>query len=424
MLDGVAEVKKESNVTHKDELVLRQAKTTELQAQLKDTAELAAKALRERLEAAKALDESRKECADLQVANSALVAEGYASDKRHAAKCARLKSKIDKVKEERTNSREACSEQHAQVQSLTEKLSRAREKYERVKIEHEDLKETMREMIELVESLQRDCKAKEDLTQTISRQYDETEEARSQLEKKCVSLEARIVDLENGDGVKVVSDIAEAKEKYRQYMDDLPNPVKPPPAQSTLDPICYSSTNLHVYLSEARPNYTKASPSILMLRRLTSKQRVYPFFGFNYLAFGPTACYDRNTDMWIEGSDLAGFHGGTRELFVKIKTFILYVGTYKCHDLRSLHPPTNSPPHIVGIPPPDFHQTIIERRYPDGKIKVGATGLQCVGFNTELYEVLRRRFTDHGTNPKRKAEDGGGELKGRKSKKSRSMSSC
>ncbi|KAJ6448435.1 hypothetical protein C8R45DRAFT_160526 [Mycena sanguinolenta] len=163
ILDGVAEVKKESNVT--DELVLRQAKITELQAQLKDTAELAAKALQERLEAAKALDESRKECADLQAANSALVAEGHASDERHATTCARLKSKIDKLKEERTNSREACSEQHAQVQSLTEKLSRAREKYEGVKIEHEDLKETMREMIELVESLQRDCKAKEDLTQ-------------------------------------------------------------------------------------------------------------------------------------------------------------------------------------------------------------------------------------------------------------------
>ncbi|KAJ6448434.1 hypothetical protein C8R45DRAFT_160537 [Mycena sanguinolenta] len=210
-------------------------------------------------------------------------------------------------------------------------------------------------------------------------------------------------------------------------MDDLPNPEKPPPAQSTLDPICYSSTNLHVYLSED-PTTRRFLNHVLYLPK-----RVYHFSDFNYLAFGPTACYDRATDMGIEGSDLAGFHGGTRELFVKMKAFIRYVGTYKCHDLGSLHPPTDSPPHTspieimdaaLGVPPPDFHQTIIERRYPDGKIKVEATGLQCVGFNTELYEVLRRRFTDHGTNPKRKAEDIGGELKGRKSKKSRNMSSC
>ncbi|KAF7337320.1 hypothetical protein MSAN_02257300 [Mycena sanguinolenta] len=193
-LDTMSTVKQED-----DEI--REAKYTELQAQLKDTAELAAKALRERLEAAKALDEARKQCADLQVANNALVLEGNASGERHAATCARLNSKIDKLKGKRTSLREACSEQDAQVQSMNNKLSRVRDKYEAVKIEQDQLKQasvcslslglklssifsqTMSEMIELVEKLQEDCKAKEDLATTFSSQYDETEEARSELEE-------------------------------------------------------------------------------------------------------------------------------------------------------------------------------------------------------------------------------------------------
>ncbi|KAJ7214793.1 hypothetical protein C8J57DRAFT_1255662 [Mycena rebaudengoi] len=133
---------------------------------------------------------------------------------------------------------------------------------------------------------------------------------------------------------------------------------------------------------------------------------------------------------WIEGSDLDSLHGGTRELFMIRKDWILYVGTYKCHDLRGLAPKgTPKPSHIstkeildatVGIPTPPEVQPIIKYMFPDGIIKVVATGLQCVGFNQQLYDSLRRRFAEKCAaegRPKEDAkrkEDGSGDVPPRK----------
>jgi hypothetical protein len=51
----------------------------------------------------------------------------------------------------------------------------------------------------------------------------------------------------------------------------------------------------------------------------------------------------------MQGSDLTSFHGGTRELFVNYKEFVLYAGSYKCHDLRALQPEGIAlPGQIVG----------------------------------------------------------------------------
>ncbi|KAJ7687197.1 hypothetical protein B0H14DRAFT_3673363 [Mycena olivaceomarginata] len=89
---------------------------------------------------------------------------------------------------------------------------------------------------------------------------------------------------------------------------------------------------------------------------------------FSYLAYGPTCRYERATKTWVEGSDLIGFHGGTRELFVQNNNFIVYAGTYKCYDLRPLHPTGTDPPPCIsrgeiidaalGIPPLQNHPHI------------------------------------------------------------------
>ncbi|KAJ7679429.1 hypothetical protein DFH06DRAFT_974432 [Mycena polygramma] len=148
--------------------------------------------------------------------------------------------------------------------------------------------------------------------------------------------------------------------------------------------------------------------------------------GFHFLAFGPTHRYDRATEQWTEGSDLSSFHGGTRELFVNCKDFVVYAGSYKCLDLSELKPmgtalPSQiSPGEILdaalGVPRPKNYVKIIKKQFPDGAIKVGATALQYVGFNQTLYDALRRRFaSDRATKGKRKAsgEDlrDGGKLK-------------
>jgi hypothetical protein len=38
------------------------------------------------------------------------------------------------------------------------------------------------------------------------------------------------------------------------------------------------------------------------------------------------------------GSDLDTLHGGTRELFMDCNHWVMYAGTYKCHDLREVYP--------------------------------------------------------------------------------------
>jgi hypothetical protein len=71
----------------------------------------------------------------------------------------------------------------------------------------------------------------------------------------------------------------------------------------------------------------------------------------------PAHRYERATDRWIDGSDLTDFHGGTRELFVTCKEFILYAGSYKCHDLRALQPEGSAlPSQIVSIHGADLAQ--------------------------------------------------------------------
>ncbi|KAJ7199327.1 hypothetical protein C8J57DRAFT_1415787, partial [Mycena rebaudengoi] len=75
---------------------------------------------------------------------------------------------------------------------------------------------------------------------------------------------------------------------------------------------------------------------------------------FHYLAFGPSHRYDQFRKSWTEGSDLESLHGGTREVFVDFNDCIVYVGTYKCHDLRHLY--------AKGIPIParTSHREILD----------------------------------------------------------------
>ncbi|KAJ7846627.1 hypothetical protein B0H14DRAFT_3678382 [Mycena olivaceomarginata] len=337
---------------HKDECLLRealQAKCTELEGQLKNSAHIAAKAMRERLEVEKkmrkkseAMAEEMQDvqgtCTKIQTANNVLVAEANSSTERYGL----LQAKYIKVKEDGTDLRASLAEQDAR---------------------------TLREMVEVVEGLQEEVK-------------------------------------------EVSASIA----KYREFFTGLPLPERPPPAPpSNLDAVCSITTNLHGILPPGGKRITPVYQQNSMISRFLNHvlylpKRIMSVAGLNYLAYGPTSCYERATDTWSEGSDLIGFHGGTRELFVKIKGSIVYVGTYKCHDLRPLQPKgTNLPTHIspaeiinaaLGVPRPLNDVQIIKQRYPKG-IKVEATGLQCVGFNMELYESLRQRFADQ---KKRKAE--------------------
>ncbi|KAJ7301274.1 hypothetical protein DFH08DRAFT_827685 [Mycena albidolilacea] len=57
----------------------------------------------------------------------------------------------------------------------------------------------------------------------------------------------------------------------------------------------------------------------------------------------------------------------------------------------------------LGVPRPPNHVQIIKQCYPGEEIQVTVTGLQCVGFNTELYNSLRSLPDDLRKIEKRKA---------------------
>ncbi|KAJ7732448.1 hypothetical protein B0H16DRAFT_178152 [Mycena metata] len=266
----------------------------------------------------------------------------------------------------------------------------------------------------------------------------QSERRRTELEEKCASLEHLLAQATERAN-KLVLEIeagkdAKAQKKYRKYMQQLPapeaHPPYAPPSLKQLEPVCFANTNLHGYLAQDAGTKSFLNHVLYLPKRITH------LFGFQYIAYGPTHRYDRTTGKWTEGSDLTSFHGGTRELFLNFKEFVAYAGSYKCHDLGSLE--TNGigvPSHIslpeimdaiLGLPWPPGHAKIIKERYPDG-LRVRATGLQCVGFNNQLYDSLHKRFAHQramgkvsNDSAKRKAEDEdlrqGGKVKFQKKK--------
>ncbi|KAJ7235396.1 hypothetical protein C8J57DRAFT_1572224 [Mycena rebaudengoi] len=273
----------------------------------------------------------------------------------------------------------------------------------------------------------------DELTEALGKlrsRYEKVKTERKQLREKCSAMEAQMEELErqssalkanSGQSTEVWSrpvlsvedkqEIEAAQRLYREYMQKLPSSPARPPFEK-LEPVCYKSKNLHSYLAERSVWVNLEDGS------------------FHYLAFGPSHRYDQFRKSWTEGSDLESLHGGTREVFVDFNDCIVYVGTYKCHDLRHLYakgipiPARTSHREIldatVGVPTPPGSMQLIKQMFPDGIIKVVATGLQSVGFNEYLYDSLRRRFAEKRAAEERPKEDakrkgdGSGEVPQRK----------
>ncbi|KAJ7795419.1 hypothetical protein B0H14DRAFT_2532347, partial [Mycena olivaceomarginata] len=351
---------------------------------------MAAKALRERLEAETTLEETRKKAnetrdgqetsTELRAAHDALAAG--------AERYVLLKTKYNKVKENKTALRGALTEQDTQIHSLGEKISRIQAEYEAEKKEKAQLQQALRELLETAEGLRNEGKESIDQKKNGG--------GVSETASLNVSIAHKFIDQKKNRGG--ASETTKVIAKYTDYMSELPLPEQPPPSPpSVLDPICYKSVkSLHAYLSQ------NPTSSRFLNRMLYLPRRLVSLSDFSYLAYGPTYRYECATKTWVEGSDLSGFHGRTRELFVQNENFIVYAGTYKCYDLSPLHPKGIDPPPCInkgeiidtamGVPRPQDHASLMKQRYPGGKIKVTATGLQCVGFSMELYESLRHRF--------------------------------
>ncbi|KAJ7509560.1 hypothetical protein B0H11DRAFT_1960122 [Mycena galericulata] len=102
---------------------------------------------------------------------------------------------------------------------------------------------------------------------------------------------------------------------------------------------------------------------------------------------------------------IASLCGEECDLFVTGSgNFVYYAGTYMVHSLRHVHPPGSSIPS-------DIHPEAIQRgistefgngSVPDLKLKTECFGLQCTGFDMELYQRLIQAWEEK-TKKKRKA---------------------
>ncbi|KAF7311319.1 hypothetical protein MKEN_01033600 [Mycena kentingensis (nom. inval.)] len=124
------------------------------------------------------------------------------------------------------------------------------------------------------------------------------------------------------------------------------------------------------------------------------------------LGFASTMYYKQHKDEWVDNEELVSKCGREYELFVtNSEDEVRYVGVYRVNSLRI---PDGS--EVSGIPPDvsDRHvfnamglyndalveSSNVEDQFPDsdGEVQVECFGLQCVGFDEELYRVLQRKW--------------------------------
>ncbi|KAJ6450610.1 hypothetical protein C8R45DRAFT_946644 [Mycena sanguinolenta] len=192
-----------------------------------------------------------------------------------------------------------------------------------------------------------------------------------------------------------------ARALYEDFMSALASSVVGGrPDFFSLRPVAKLEVNLTQYLA-TDPVCAGAVSSALYLPGRTvwsSSDRLH------MLAFWPTHRYHPTRGTWSETSDISDLVGSWREVFIDVEDSIFYVGTYRCHDLRFLCPGGTPPPDAVSplemiraarleLLPPEERPGVIKYFFPSGIIDADCVGLQCIGFNSILYDALQRRST-------------------------------
>ncbi|KAJ6500987.1 hypothetical protein DFH09DRAFT_1444750 [Mycena vulgaris] len=389
-----------------------QAKCTNLETKVKESADLAAKAFIEafisqtslhsrfltaldkmRVEATK----MKKKIEDLEKLNAANAARAVLIEANEA---------YDIVKAEKKETRTASESLEAEIAAVNEKFSAVKAKYKTVKIEKEDLQQTCRELIEIVEILEMKVEANAgaaEILDDLGSRYNKADSDRAELQEAKMYIAGACdfsVDREGGRRFKGETapslsippypepqeEDSKAQKEYRKYMKALTPPKDHPPF-ATLSPACHLDTNLHAFLAK------DATAKSVLNHVLYLPKRVSKTADVHFIAFGPSHRYDRVTSKWSKAPISQAFMA---EFESSGTTLPSGISEREIADAA------------LGLPRPQGYVNIIKQCYPDGNIKIVATGLQCVGFNKQLYDSLRKRFAqDLTAQTKRKADDEG-----------------
>ncbi|KAJ7149437.1 hypothetical protein C8R43DRAFT_502974 [Mycena crocata] len=212
-----------------------------------------------------------------------------------------------------------------------------------------------------------------------------------------------------------------ARVLYDDFMDAFPSSVPGRPDFANLKAVGKADMHIYSYLG-ADPFCKGYRSHVLHLPRRTvwtSGTRLHA------LAFGPTHAYRPSAETWRESSEISALGGTSRELFVEQDDALFYVGTYRCHDLRYLCPGGTRAPNAVSafeiinaaqlgdLPVPES-VSAIKKFFSDGVIPADCLGLECVGFNSTLYNALCARVAEFQRGSKRGADEMAPEEYGRR----------
>ncbi|KAF7312604.1 hypothetical protein MIND_00274500 [Mycena indigotica] len=197
--------------------------------------------------------------------------------------------------------------------------------------------------------------------------------------------------------------IMHARNSYGPRLDKLPRPARP----AVIDPVQSVSTATNLLNQDAWKTF-KAQFPFLYLPHRTICGRGEPM---HMLAYAPTKWYLNvdNNSRWIPNTALTRYYekGRKCELFVNQgsnPSEVRYAGTYKVIRFREAGAETAGPEeseipwdipkhaiyHAMGVMVP--HEKI-EQDFAGKDIRVEVFGLQCVGFDVDLYRRLRAAWT-------------------------------
>lgn len=251
--------------------------------------------------------------------------------------------------------------------------------------------------------------------------YQKAREAKQRLQERCDEQEEKINSLTDRKDApsqcqacdEVVSrsgSTREPRHMLNKRIGCLPKYIGRSNFEDIL-PVCHKGVDLRSYL-DADPQSSPCTKKMLYVPgRLTwctaSKHHA--------LAFGPMFAVDSEKMIWKENSVFNSLYGQTVELFYNCKDLIYYGGQYKCHNNRQNNPDGDlvqketsafelADVTITVNSGPGKHEALrkmIFHLYIGGILKTEILGLQCVGFDDELYNTLVKRFNMNNPSLKR-----------------------
>ncbi|KAJ7644558.1 hypothetical protein FB45DRAFT_898198 [Roridomyces roridus] len=124
----------------------------------------------------------------------------------------------------------------------------------------------------------------------------------------------------------------------------------------------------------------------------------------NALVIAPTHVISRSENRCVENQAMTRYCGQHVEFFAHKGHFVYYFGTYVVHSLRAVNPPGGEIPSDVsnnaiyaemGLTEADVRNS--SQFLPGGRVGTECFGMQCVGFDLELYRALKDRYRSEAT---------------------------